>query len=143
MAVEEVPVLGIGGIGIRLEREIAGVQAESFVGVAIARAQYDLLRLAEELELRPLGEFVSFSRAEREALATDMGFGDEAVAGSNETWFSPAEALDVVRGLRRRLEDHPDEVDDASQVVTELKEMETVLEASWEHRIRFHFSVDY
>jgi len=131
------------GIGIKLEGELPGVDPNRLSGEAVARAQHDLHRLAEELELRPLGEFVSFSRAEREALAIDMGFGEGAVARSSESWFPAAEGLEVVRGLLRYLEANPGELVETAEVVAELQAMERVLIASSEHQVRFHLSVDY
>lgn len=131
------------GVVITLERELPGIDTRSISGRAIAAKRHDIDSIAHELDLRGLGEFVSFSQVEAEALADDMKF-DAPVAGRGRgRWFSSAEALEVMRAVMSYLRENPDEIDDHEPVLVELDAMAKVLEVAASENVGFRFSVDY
>jgi hypothetical protein len=131
------------GLLITLEREIPGVDPDDFAGRAVAAARHDLESIAQDLDLPGLGEFVSFGRAEAEALAEDMKFDTPTAGKSTARWFSSARGLEVVRALTGHLEKSPDEVNDPDAVLEELRAVERILEAAERESVGFRLSVDY
>ena len=131
------------GLLITLEREIPGVNPDAFAGRAVAAARHDLESIAQDLDQPGLGEFVSFGRAEAEALAEDMKFDTPTAVKSTARWFSSARALEVVRALSGHLEESPDDVDDPGAVLEELRAIERILEAAERESIGFRLSIDY
>ena len=128
---------------IVLESEIPGVEPDKIDGWAIAASRHTLDAIAHEEDLRGLGEFVSFTEAEAEALAEDMKFDMPAGVGRLDRWYAGSEGLRVVRAIRKHILDEPDEVPDAPRILEALGAMEKVLEAADGADVRFRLNVDY
>jgi hypothetical protein len=126
-----------------LEREIAGVEPRDFDGRTLAARRHVIDSIAHEEDLRGLGEFVAFSRAEAEALAEDMKFDAPTVGSASGRWFEPSIALEVIRAVKTHVTADPDEIEDAATVVADLETLETILKAADDHGVRFRLSLDY
>ena len=131
------------GMFIVLESELPGVEPDKIDGRAIAVSRHMLDAIAHEEDQRGLGEFVSFSEVEAEALSEDMRFDMPVGVGRLERWYTSAEGLLVVRAIRQHIIDATEEIRDASRILSALTEMETVLEAADAADVRFRLNVEY
>jgi hypothetical protein len=128
---------------IVLEKEIPGVEPRGFEGRRIAAERHALDSIAHEHDLRGLGEFVSFSLAEAEALAEDMKFEAPTAGASTGRWFRASSGLEVVRALLTHLGEHRDAIDDAAEILASLETMESILRSADELGVRFRLSLEY
>lgn len=130
-----------------LEREIPGLQPELTVsGKALSWRIEALDALAQELGLPALLSFFSTNEAEVRDM---MGLAEEESLTFEvaEEWFNPSEALITVRGLRDYIRQNPETIpnesgNSAEAVMGDLNDIETVLTAAEQHRVRFHFAMD-
>lgn len=131
------------GLVITLQREIDGVDPDRFEGRAVAAARHDLESIAQDLDLPGLGEFVSFGRAEAEALAEDMKFDTPTAGRGTERWFVSRRGLEVVRALGRHVRENPDDVEEPDRILEELDAIESILAAAEREGVGFRLSIDY
>jgi hypothetical protein len=126
-----------------LERDLPGCEPRGFDGRCLAKSRHALDSIAHEQDLRGLGEFVAFSQKEAETLAEDMKFDAPTVGGQTGRWFGAADGLEVVRAIRGFLVEHPDELDEAKEIIEALGALETMLDAARKENVRFRLSLDY
>lgn len=117
-----------------LDREVPNL--DPFMnGKALARSAPAIASMAARLGVRDLGDFISTSPAEIADLVEDE-IADELPA---ESWYSPEEGLRVVRAMVT-------EVAKSSRmgdVLTDLRELERVLDRAQQVGARWHLAVDF
>lgn len=118
---------------IVLEQKIPAL--DPFVnGKALAHASKELDALTKQAGLRPLMEFFSASPAELKSLG---------VEGANELpteqWFTAEDGLRTVRALIVEAEKGKM----GQRILDDLAKFERVLEAAYEHGVRWHLAVDF
>jgi hypothetical protein len=126
-----------------LERELPGCDPRGFDGRRLAKSRHSLDAIAHEQDLRGLGEFVAFSEKEAEALAEDMKFDAPTMGSQTGRWFRADDGLEVVRGIRGYLLEHPEELDDVEEIGEALGALEAMLAAAGGAGVRFRLSLDY
>ena len=133
------------GFTVVFEREIEDVRPEQFQGRSLAAHRHALDSIAHEYDLRGIGEFVAFSRTEAETLAEDMKFDAPTTGSQSGRWFATEQAIEVVQAIRRHLDEDPDELDDSARgpVMSELSELESLLEHARARSVRFRLGVEY
>lgn len=134
-------------LDIVLEEEIP--EYDTFVnGKALARAEQDLNRIAQELGVRPLMDFfsadpeevLSFIQAEHEATGQTP---DNLPDIPPEEWFSATDGLATVQALYVYIREHPDTLKDADSVLQNLEEYMQVLQKAVAVGVRWHLGVDF
>lgn len=131
------------GLSVAFDRPVAGARPESFAGMALNRARWELADAAEAAGLDPLDEFVSLSPEESEILAADLNFDSEVDRTTPAGWFDAATGLELVRLLRSRVTEAPDEFPDAPALGAELSGLEELLGAAAAAGANFRLSVAY
>jgi hypothetical protein len=122
-----------------LDREV-GFDA-SVNGKAIARESTRLAKIAMALGIRSPDDFVSMNE-EAAAFAEEFDLdGDNVPTG--ETWFDAAAGLQWVRTLQGHLQADPDAVKDASAVLADLAEFESVLSQAQAASAKWRLAVDH
>ena len=123
------------------EREVAGL--ETFVNGKTLGHSEDLDRLAERAGVRPLMEFFSQDPAEAEALFEAEEIESPAEGFAPEQWFRAEDGLKTVRGLLAELATNATKIPEASSLIGDLKEFESVLSQLASEEIGWHLAVDY
>ena len=133
------------GFTVVFETQIENVQPERFQGRSLAAHRHVLDSIAHDYDLRGIGEFVAFSRTEAETLAEDMKFDAPTTGSQSGRWFATEHALEVVQAIRRHLDEDSDDLEDGAlePVMTELRELEALLEHARAHSVRFRLGVEY
>ncbi|MFZ6819236.1 hypothetical protein [Undibacterium sp. Ji22W] len=124
------------------EREIEGF--DHFVnGKALGHADEDTLNhLCEELSVQSILSFISQDPEELADFMEDEGI--EMPAELPETrWFDATVGLATVRALAVHLENNPDALKDASNLVEDLREYENVLERFEQEKVRWYLGLDF
>jgi len=114
-------------------------------GHALARNEDALERLAERLKISPLLEFFSADENSM-ALLLEQGAGnpDWAHHLPEPQWFMASTGLVTVRALLDFLMETPMALgSETPAVVSELREYESVLRKTDEHRLRWHLAVSW
>ena len=126
-------------IFIASESEIEG--EDVFVdGKSLGSVEPTVLeRIAEQAGCPHIYDLISQDPGE---LAEYLDELDEADLPSLE-WYPAAEGLTAVRGLRDHITAHPTSVPNPEAVLTDLNEMERVLNVLDEHAVKFHFEMDF
>ena len=131
------------GLSVAFDRPVAGARPESFAGMALNRARWELADAAEAAGLDPLDEFVSLSPEESEILAADLNFDSEVDRTTPAGWFDAGTGLQLVRLLRSRVTEAPNEFPDAAALGDELSGLEELLAAAAAAGANFRLSVAY
>ena len=131
------------GLSVAFDRPVAGARPEAFAGMALNRARWELADAAEAAGLDPLDEFVSLSPEESEILAADLNFDSEVDRTTPAGWFDAGTGLELVRLLRSRVTEAPDEFPDAAALGDELCGLEELLGAAAAAGANFRLSVAY
>lgn len=113
--------------------------SEHMDGSALAGALDALDSVAEELGLPKLLDFFSMDPEEAASLM-EGGSPDDLPALQ---WFQPSKALPTVRALLKHVQEHPDEVQSAKRVLTDLTALEKILVGAQKGRAKFHLALDY
>jgi hypothetical protein len=114
-------------------------------GQALARNEDALERLAERLSVQPLLEFFSADRNSM-ALLIDQGAGNPEWTSHlpQPQWFLPENGLRTIRALLDFLAMSPAALgSDTEFVARELREYETVLRKTSQHRLKWHLAVSW
>lgn len=131
------------GLSVAFDRPVPGARPEAFAGMALNRARWELAEAAEAAGLDPLDEFVSLSPEESEILAADLNFDSEVDRTTPAGWFDARTGLELVRRLRTRVGEAPDEFPDAAALGAELSGLEELLAAAAAAGANFRLSVAY
>jgi hypothetical protein len=118
---------------LSLETELDGTDAASVDGKAMARAEAELDRIAEQAGVPTL---LSFFSASAEELAGVEDIADLEVPPIR--WFAPEEGLRVVDALLNGARDQPK----LAHAMADLTAMRVVLRAAADAGVRFHLSID-
>jgi hypothetical protein len=118
------------------ERKIPGF--DLFIsGKALAHASDKLNAIAKANLVRSLTDFFSAPPQQLQTFAGEHGV--EIVDASSETWFLAEEAIRTVKRLIEVGENGQLE----SDVVIELKELQSILEVARDNEVRWHLAVDF
>jgi hypothetical protein len=127
---------------IVLERPIKGF--DHFVnGKALARAGEILDTLARKSGTDPLMTFWSADPEELSEIGAGLGVTVKNTAKPlrPEPWFSAAEGLITIHGLRAVAK--AEKISDLNTILADLDEFERVLNAAKEHGVGWHLAVDF
>jgi hypothetical protein len=127
---------------IVLERQIGGLDT-MMDGKCLARAAEVLDRVAPQLGVRPLSEFISTDPKQ----AAEFLQGEGADLGDMELpplqQFPAEDGLNAVRALAAHLQSEPRTVEQADEVIRDLRECERILSAAAQYGVGWHFEIDF
>lgn len=125
--------MGIGLVPI-LETRIKSVDPYNIEGKALASAWPEIDDIARRLgvtTIEDLGDNEEFDEEE-----------DELDGPPSEVpWYDAADGLRTVTALREELTANPDALPDSDEVASDLEEIQDVLAAAEEHKVRFRFTM--
>jgi hypothetical protein len=123
------------------EREVEGL--DTFVnGKALGHSEH-LEQLAERAGVRPLMEFFSQDPEDLAEFLDTEGAEPTADGLPAEQWFPAADGLVTVRGLLSYLSAESTAVPDATAIIGDLQEFESVLGRLAAEGVQWHLSVDF
>lgn len=124
------------------EREVEDF--DHFVnGKALGHADEDILnRLCEELNVQPILTFISQDPEELADFMEDEGI-DIPEEFAETQWFEAAAGLVTVRTLIAHLESNPDAIKDASALLEDLHDYESVLQRLDQEKVRWYLALDF
>lgn len=125
---------------IVLQRKLPDVPND-VPGLAIAKAESFLGRLARKLGVVELTEFKSQSPAVTDALAGLNGLDLSDIQLGKETWFAPLQGLQTVATLKEHLQSHPAALPNTNEVLGELKLWNEVLARATKEGVPWHLLI--
>jgi hypothetical protein len=129
---------------VRLARDIPGLGPVQTDGKLLAKAIDTLDRAARKASVRPLSEFYSVSK--KQALAEIEG-GDDltddewSALADDHAWWPASDGLASVTTLLHWAASNPDKLHRPEDVIADLGDFRTVLEAAVRENIEFHIGV--
>jgi len=129
---------------IVLDRKVRGFDP-SVNGKALAHESKRLDKVAKELGLRALDDFVSYSPEEFREMMEGLGADEDEVAGMTvpeQQWFAPKEGLAWVAKVTANVRANPAAVKDAKAVLADLDQFREVLEQAKAARVRWNLQID-
>lgn len=127
-------------IFITLEHEIPDFDA-TVTATALAQSVDALVEVADELNVRPLGDFFAQSEEDMAAFVDSEDELDDDVDAPEVHWFDASEGLNTIRSMIDHFAEHPAEADE--EVVADLTAFGRVLAHADEHDIRWHLEFDF
>ena len=113
-------------------------------GRALARNEDPIEKLALQLGVKPLIEFISADENLMATLAEGGGIDQAPRALLPPQWYSGEEGLDTITALIEALEDEPQKLGtEGGQVLEELREYATVLRKTAARGARWHLAVSF
>ena len=110
-------------------------------GNAVAKAASNIDRIARNLGLKTLDQFVNADLTEY--FDDDEEDFHNTVADVHKVWFQADEGLDWATRLIEHIEKNPHDVHDAEAVQSDLAEYQELFKNAAESGIRWHLEVDF
>ncbi len=116
-------------------------------GKALADNADQLEDLAKSLGISSLEDFMAMDSDEDEEESEDFEAEDDdepaAFDPPDQSWFDPAEGLDVVTQLMDGVKENPEDFVDADGLLEDLENLSFILEKALDLGARWHLSIDY
>lgn len=130
-------------IWIRLKQEIPGVDPLQTDGKLLSKAMDTLDKACKGLKVRPLSDFYSVSGKQAMAEVDGLDLSDEEweALADDHAWWAPADGLASVEALLRWTEENVGKVQRPDEVVADLIEFRSALEAATRMGIQFNIAV--
>lgn len=123
--------------------EKTDVDFDTFVnGKFLSKDSEQLEKIASNLDLPTLEDYVSYSPDEAQATIAEFG-GTEEVTLPDQKWFAPQEGLDYTSKLAEHIRANPSVVNDANAILSELQEFKNLFEKAKAIGTRWHLRVDF
>lgn len=115
-------------------------------GKFLAQDAKRLQKVAQVLGIRSLEEYVSYSRADTQAMMEELGATPtdiESAETSEQAWYNPQEGLDWIEKVIAHLGAEPSSVKNAEGVMADLQEYRCVLEQAQKIGARWALQLDF
>lgn len=110
---------------------------------AVAKAIKKLDRLARNIGVTALGQFIYGHEDDYAEMAEHEGWtGSDYAGASDDGWHDAADGLETVEALIGYIESDPDSVKRPKTTLTELRNFETILREATQNGVRFRIEVD-
>jgi hypothetical protein len=109
--------------------------SEEIIGKSFARADNELKKIYKKLKLKPIIEFFGQDQSDL------LGEGEETPA-EELPWFEPEEGLKTIQGLIHYLNENPNAIKNAADVMNDLIEFEKALEICSDKDAKWHLAMD-
>jgi hypothetical protein len=119
------------------------IDSDSYIQLeACAKAMKKLDRIAREIGVTALGQFVYGHEDDYADVAEHEGWAGSDYQGSGDGWHDAGDGLECVQALIGYVESDPEVLKRPKATLTELRSLEKVLEEASQAGVRFRLEVD-